>query len=137
MTRPFGKLVILLLPALLLGGCGGGTTKVDPAADLALAKSAVLTGADLPGYSEKPHQESSDIPDSVKNDFAKCLNLDATIFNDTPGAQKVNSADFAKDRATVESSIEIDPKGATSTTVGISSRGLASSSVCSGCSTLD
>ena len=109
MTRPFGKLVILLV-ALLLGGCGGATTKVDPAVDLALAKTAVLTAADLPGYSEKPYQESSDFPDSVKNDFAKCLNVDATFFDDIPGAQSVHSSDFEKDRASISSSIEIDPR---------------------------
>ncbi len=135
MTRPFRSLVILLMSALLSGGCGGATKKVDPAADLALAKTAVLTAADLPGYSEKPHQESSDIPDSVKNDFAKCLNVDATFFDDTPGAQKANSSDFEKAARPSPAPLRSIPRGATSTTVGISSRVLVPSGVCSGCST--
>jgi hypothetical protein len=93
-----------------LSACGGSSAKkVDPAADLAAAKAAVLTAADLPGYTPKPHSESNDLPASAKQQFAKCLNTSTTLFDTTPGAQKANSPDFDKDQAEVQSSIEIDP----------------------------
>jgi hypothetical protein len=106
----FRRSAILLVAALVLGACGGSTKKVDPAADLALAKAAALTAADLPSYFAKPFQQSSDIPVSVKKNFAKCLNVAVTIFDDIPGAQKVHSPDFTKNSASVSSSVEIDPK---------------------------
>jgi hypothetical protein len=101
---------IVLVPALMLGACGSSTKKVDPAADLAVAKAAGLTAADLPGYKETPYKKSSDVPASVKKDFATCLHVKTTVLDDTPGAQKANSSDFDKGNATVSGSVEIDPK---------------------------
>jgi hypothetical protein len=111
MVRMCKRSTIVLVAVLALGACSGGSAKkVDPTADLALAKAAVLTAADLPSYFARPFQKSSDIPVSVKKDFAKCLNVAVTIFDDTPGAQKVHSPDFSKNSASVSSSVEIDPK---------------------------
>jgi hypothetical protein len=102
---------ILVLASLLgASACGGSTKKVDPAADLALAKRAVLTKADLPGYSGEPHTKSDDIPAKVKRDFAACMGVPTTIFDDTPGAQTADSLDFSKGDAQISNSIEIDPK---------------------------
>ena len=42
--------ILLLVSSLALASCGSSAKKVDPAADLALAKRAVLVKADLPGY---------------------------------------------------------------------------------------
>jgi len=105
------KLSLVVLASLLgLVACGGSTKKVDPAADLALAKQAVLVAADLPGYTGTPHSSSDDIPASVKKTFADCMKVPTTIFDDTPGAQKADSPDFAKGEAQISNSIEIDPK---------------------------
>ena len=38
------------------------------------------------------------------------MKVPTTIFDDTPGAQKADSADFAKGEAQISDSIEIDPK---------------------------
>jgi hypothetical protein len=110
MIRMVRRTPILLVAVLVFGACGGSTKKVDPAADLAVAKTAALTAADLPSYFAKPFQKSSDIPISVKKNFAKCLNVAVTIFDDTPGAQKVHSPDFTRNSESVSSSVEIDPK---------------------------
>ena len=93
-----------------MAACGGSAKKVDPAADLALAKSAVLTDADVPGYTGSPHTPSDDIPAAAKKEFATCMKAPTTIFDDAPGAQKADSPDFAKGQAQVSNSIEIDPK---------------------------
>ena len=96
---------------LSFAACGGSSAKkVDPAADLALAKRVVLTKADLPGYTGKPHTKSDDLSSTQKKDFATCVGLPTTIFDDTPGAQNVDSPDFSKGRASVSDSVEIDPK---------------------------
>jgi hypothetical protein len=110
MSRVFGFSAFILVPLVVLGGCGGSAKKVDPAADLALANAASLTAADMSGYTATPYQKSGDIPDPVKKNFAKCLNVKATIFDDTPGAQKVHSPDFKQGSATVSGTVEIDPK---------------------------
>ena len=102
--------LFVLVPLLGLAACGGSTKKVDPAADLALAKRSVLIAADLPGYTGTAHSNSDDIPASVKKNFADCMKVPTTIFDDTPGAQKADSADFAKGEAQISDSIEIDPK---------------------------
>jgi hypothetical protein len=88
----------------------GETKQTGPAADLAVAKAAVLSAADLPGYTETPYKETDDIPQSVKKKFAECMHTDVTIFDDTPGAQKAHSSDFDKDGAQVSGSVEIDPQ---------------------------
>jgi hypothetical protein len=100
----------LLVSLLALNACGGSAKKVDPAADLALAKSAVLTKADLPGYTGKTHTKSDDLPAAVKRKFAACVGVPSTIFDDTPGAQHVDSLDFSKVDAQVSDSVEIEPK---------------------------
>ncbi len=102
--------VLLLIPVLVLGACGGSSKKVDPAADLALAKGAVFTAADLPGYTGKPHAASDNLPAEAKKNFAACLKVSTTIFDDLPGAQKADSPDFSKGNASASNSIEIDPK---------------------------
>jgi hypothetical protein len=95
---------------VILGACGGsGPKKADPAADLAAAKAAVLTAADLPGYTATPSTPGGDLPKSATQRFAKCLNLPTTIFDDTPGAQTADSPDFDKASAEVSSEVEIDP----------------------------
>ena len=104
------SLVVALLGA---AACGSSAKKVDPAADLATAKSAVLTAADLPGYTGAVHQKSDDLPAAQKKDFATCMGVATTIFDDTPGAQKADSEDFSKgtnDEYQVSNSVEIDPK---------------------------
>ena len=103
------SIALLVLP-LALTACGGSSKKVDPVADLAVAKGAVLTRADLPGYTGTPHSKSDDIPASVKKDFAACAKAPTTLFDDTPGAQKADSDDFAKGDASVSVSITLDPK---------------------------
>jgi len=102
--------IVVLVSLLALAACGGSTKKVDPAADLALAKSAVLTAADVSGYTGSPHTSSDDIPAADKKDFATCMKVPTTVFDDTPGSQKANSPDFAKGENQVSDSIEIDPK---------------------------
>ena len=70
MTRG-AKWFVLLVPVLAFAGGGGSSTKkVAPAADLALAKSAVLAQTDLPDYTAAPHEKSSDLPAGAKSDFA-------------------------------------------------------------------
>jgi hypothetical protein len=107
-TRTF--LVLVLVSLFGLAACGSSAKKVDPAADLALAKRSVLTAADLPGYTGTAHTSDDDIPASVKKDFADCMKVPTTIFDDKPGAQKADSQDFAKGEAQISDSIEIDPK---------------------------
>jgi hypothetical protein len=103
--------VLVLVPLVALAGCGGSTKKVDPAADLAVAKAAVLTAADLPGYTDEPHAKSDDLPDAQKKSFAACMGAPTTIFDDVPGAQKADSPDFSKEPAAqVSNSVSIDPK---------------------------
>ena len=103
--------MFVLVSMLSFAACGGSSAKkVDPAADLALAKRVVLTKADLPGYTGKPHTKSDDLSSTQKKDFATCVGLPTTIFDDTPGAQNVDSPDFSKGRASVSDSVEIDPK---------------------------
>jgi hypothetical protein len=102
--------ILLLVSSLALAACGSSAKKVDPAADLALAKLALLTKADLPGYTGKPHTKSDDLSSTQKKDFATCVGLPTTIFDDTPGAQNADSPDFSKGQASASSSAEIDPK---------------------------
>jgi hypothetical protein len=104
--------VLIVVALIALAGCGGKSHKADPAADLALAKQAVLTAADLPGYKGTPHAPDDDIPAGVKKDFATCMGTSVSIFDDTPGAQKADSPDFSAgvgDTLSVSDTVEIDP----------------------------
>jgi hypothetical protein len=97
--------------ALALSSCGGSAKKVDPAADLRAAKSAVLASADVPtGFTGTPHTDSDDLPAAAKKAFADCMHVDVTLFDETPGAQKADSPDFKKGDSEIDSSVEIDPK---------------------------
>jgi len=105
--------VLIVVAVTALAACGGKAYKADPAADLALARRAVLTAADLPGYKSTPHTPDDDPPAGVKKDFATCLGTTTSIFDDTPGAQKADSPDFSGGTGDVQSvsgSVEIDPK---------------------------
>jgi hypothetical protein len=102
--------VLVVVSLFGVAACGSSAKKVDPVADLALAKRSVLTAADLPGYTGSPHTTNDDIPAADKKNFADCMKAPTTIFDDTPGAQKADSPDFAKGEAQISDSIEIDPK---------------------------
>jgi hypothetical protein len=110
--RRTGRVIGLLSGlALAVSACGGSAKKVDPAADLRVAKSAVLIAADVPsGFTGTPHTDSNDLPASAKKAFANCMHTDVTLFDDTPGAQKADSPDFKKGDDEIDSSVEIDPK---------------------------
>src|SRR5437870_3778472 len=105
-----GRVVALMSGvALVLSSCGSSAKKVDPAADLRVAKSAVLTAADVPsGFHGSPHTNSGDLPAAAKKGFAKCMKVDLTLFDDTPGAQKADSDDFKAGDSEIDSSVEID-----------------------------
>lgn len=91
----------------VVAGCGSSAKKVDPAADLALAKSAVLVNADVPGYTGTPHTDSDDIPADVKKSFATCMKTSTTIFDDSPDTQKADSPDYAKLEAEITNEIKV------------------------------
>ena len=109
--------------ALLVAACGGGSSKssssttttakkADPAADRALASGAVLTASDAPaGFTATPHTSSGDIPEQLKRDFANCLHVDFTAFDDPPGAVDVNGPDLknADTNAEIDNEIKIFP----------------------------
>jgi hypothetical protein len=103
------SIAVFVLP-LAFAACGGSSKKVDPAADLALAKASVLTSADVPGYKGVAHTKSADPPAAVKKDFAACMKVPTTIFDDKPGQQKADSQDFSKGQSQISDSIAIDPK---------------------------
>ena len=101
---------VLFVVSLLAVAACGGTQTVDTGSDLATATGAVLTGADVVGYTGSPHSDSGDPPAAVKKEFATCMKAATTIFDDTPGAHKANSLDFHRGAADdVSNSIEIDP----------------------------
>jgi len=111
--RNHAPVVFGTLFALVVAACGGGGSKANPQADLALAKGAVLTSSDAPaGYTATPHSSSGDPPEQTKRDFANCLSTDFTFFDDVKGAQKTDGPDLVnKDTdAEIDNSIEIDPK---------------------------
>jgi hypothetical protein len=110
MVRRRRHWAIVLVAALVLGACSGPAKKVDPVADLVLAKKALPSAADLPGYSETPAKTVSAIPAAAKRDFARCLKADVTLFDDVPGAQKVASPAFSKEGASLSSSVAVEPK---------------------------
>jgi hypothetical protein len=102
--------VFLLFSLGTVAACGGSSTKVDPAADLALAKRAVPAKSDLPGYSVTPHTAGDDLPASLKKSFAACLKVPTSIFDDAPGAQKATSDDFSKGESQISATAKVYPK---------------------------
>ncbi len=96
--------------ALFAAGCGGSSFKADPAGDLARAKRARLVAADLPEFKATRHKKSSQDTEKEDRKLAKCLQVDASVFDETPGAQVADSPDFVQGDLRVESRIEIDPK---------------------------
>jgi len=83
--------------------------KADPASDMALARSAVLSATDLPGYTGKADTSSGSMPESAKKEFATCLGVSSTVLDDKAGEQKAESGDFDKGDSTVSGSVTIDP----------------------------
>jgi len=100
---------VVVVAAMLVSACGSDAQKVDPAADLAAAKAALLTSADLPGYAAKPHRSSDDAPKVAQREFAQCLRVPNTMFDEMPGGQSADSPDFEKGDAEVQSSVSIAP----------------------------
>ena len=86
--------------ATALSACGGGgSKKANPTADLAAARAAVLTKADLPGYDSTPHEKSDDLPDSAKTAFNQCVKAEASPLDNVTGEQQADSDDFDKDNS--------------------------------------
>jgi hypothetical protein len=106
-------LVPLFALALVASACGGSSgKKADPAADLSVAKGAVLVKGDLPsGFDSSPHDPSGGPPDAAKLAFANCLNTKVDLFNDSPGEQKANSDDFSNTstNAFIENEVDVYP----------------------------
>ncbi|HEX4493615.1 MAG TPA: hypothetical protein VH914_20600 [Acidimicrobiia bacterium] len=109
LTRSVRATCVVAL-VVALGACGSSAKHSGSASDLSAAKASVLTAADLPSYFAKPYQASNDTPVAVRQQFAKCLNVSTTIFDDTPGAQRAHSPVFTKNSSSLASSVEIDPK---------------------------
>lgn len=99
--------ILLLVVCMLASGCGSSAKKVDPVDDLALIQHAGLTAADLPGYSAAKHEAADDVPASIRKSFAACMKVPATVFDDTPNSQRVDSDNFAKGEAAVSSELRI------------------------------
>jgi hypothetical protein len=102
--------ILLLVSSLALAACGSSAKKVDPAADLALAKRAVLLKADLPGYTSAPHSAGDDLPPSLKKSFDSCLKVTTSIFDDAPGMQQASSDDFTKRESQISGTTRLYPK---------------------------
>jgi len=102
--------VVVLVSLFAVAACGSSAKKVDPAADLAVAKHAVLTQADLPGYTSAPHTADDDLPAANKKTFAACMGAPITIFDDVPGAQKADSPTFSKAQAQISNTVSLAPR---------------------------
>ncbi len=107
---PFAGLVIIA------SACGSNAKKADPAADLSVAKGAVLAQADMPtGFEGSAHDPSGGPNDAAKLAFANCLNTKVDLFNDAPGEQKAYSPDFSNSDTNVfiENEVDVYPKKST------------------------
>jgi hypothetical protein len=102
--------IVLLASLFAVSACGSSAKKVDPAADLALAKRAVPTQADVPGYTSAPHTPADDLPATLRKSFDGCLKVSASLFDDTPGAQKASSDDYSKGQAQISANAKVYPK---------------------------
>ncbi len=116
--RGFRLLTPLVGLVLVASACGSSSAKADPAADLQVAKGAVLTKADLPAsFDASPYNSSNSLPDSAKLDFANCMNTKLSIFSDSPGEQKVNSDDFddsnSQGQTEIQNEVDVYPKKST------------------------
>ena len=95
--------------AVAVAACGSNA-KADPAANLALAQRASIVDADVPGYSSTPHTASADLPAPAREGFARCLGSSVSMFDDTVGAQLVNSATYASGQTRLHVTVKIDPR---------------------------
>jgi hypothetical protein len=101
--------VIALVVVASACSSSGSSKKSDPAADLTVAKGAVLTKADMPsGFDSSPHDASGGPPDAAKLAFANCLNTKVDLFTDAPGEQKAYSDDFSNTSTNVFIENEVD-----------------------------
>jgi hypothetical protein len=106
-------LILLVVVPALLAGCGSDSKdkKADPAADKAAIDAALLVLADLPsGFDESEPDPDDDPPEEARQNFADCLGVETTIFDDTPGSQKVTSNDFSNEAGVnISNEIEVHP----------------------------
>jgi hypothetical protein len=85
------RLASLVVAALLLAGCGGGST---PAGGTAPARSLVLRAADLPAdWSSAPHDAAADNYGRIAARYRRCIGSDVELPAD---AEQASSPDFAQ-----------------------------------------
>ncbi|HEY1740215.1 MAG TPA: hypothetical protein VGI86_15990 [Acidimicrobiia bacterium] len=110
MKRMWNGCALVAAAVLTIAACGSSSSKADPATDLATAKAATLTAADMAGWKATPYSSSGDeLPASLKKQFANCIHESSTIFDDRPGEQKGHSPDFAKGNAEVSAEVDVEP----------------------------
>jgi hypothetical protein len=97
---------------IVAAGCGSTARKVDPAADRATIKAALLTASDLPGYKATPASTSSgsDMTPAEKRRLASCMHTSTTIFDDPKGSEQLDTPDFTKGNIDLSGTIETYPK---------------------------
>jgi hypothetical protein len=84
----------------------------DAEADRATAEAAVLQSSDLPDYTASP-ESGREASDAAKQDFADCLGVENSFFDDTPGAQKVEGDNFERNGVQITSTASVHPTQAT------------------------
>jgi hypothetical protein len=97
---------------IVAAGCGSTAKKVDPAADRATIKAALLTASDLPGYKATPASTSSgsDMTPAEKRRLASCMHTSTTIFDDPKGSEQLDTPDFTKGNVNLSGTIETYPE---------------------------
>jgi hypothetical protein len=97
---------------IVTAGCGSAAKKVDPAADRATIKAALLTASDLPGYKATPATTSSgsDMTPAEKRRLASCMHTSTTIFDDPEGSEQLDTPDFTKGSIDLSGTIETYPQ---------------------------